>query len=72
MIVQIRFCYLVVQLNQLSVVHAGFSSLGRHVDDDAHVALVLVQFDVVAIDIDGGEVVDRAHALGVRRILSLE
>ena len=60
--------YLLVKRFQLLVVYGGLSSLGGDVDDDADVALVLAQADVVAVDVLGGELVNRLRLGGISRV----
>lgn len=56
---------LLVKLDELRVVLVGLASLGRHVHDEHHVALVFVQRHLVPVDVDGREVVDGSRVLPV-------
>ena len=60
---------LLIECFQLFVVYGCLSSLGRHVDDDADVAAVFLQADVVAINVYGAELVD-GRSLGRIRWVS--
>lgn len=61
-----RMANLFIECFQLFVVYGSLSSLGGHVDDDADVAAVLLETDVVAINVDGAELVDGRGLGGVR------
>lgn len=59
---------LVVQLHQLRVIVLGESTLGRHVDDDAYVIPVFLQRHFFALDVLGGELVNRFCILVIFRV----
>jgi len=54
----VSFSILFVKRFQLLVVHGSLASLRGDVDDDADVALVLAEADVVAVDVLGRKLVD--------------
>jgi len=55
-----------VKFDQFAIVAIGRSSLGRHVDDNAHVAFIFIEVYVVPVDVEGFELVNRARILPVR------
>ena len=59
---------LLIECFQLFVVYGSLSSLGRHVDDDADVAAILLEADVVAINVYGAELVDGRSLSRIRWI----
>jgi len=49
---------LLMELNQLVVIHLGLASLAGDVDDDQDLALVLLQVDQLSVQALGAELVD--------------